>query len=220
MTDRPEAPERLSLSRWSRRKLAASAEPANAPAASVGTAPVAPAQSAAATGSASAQLPTQLPNELPTQLPTPANLPTQLPDISSLGFDSDFTAFLRPEVDEKLKRAALKQLFRDPRFNVMDGLDTYIDDYTKADPIEPGVLAEMLKRFGATVETGQEQPAVANVADAAPATDGRAATENADNDLSSAHLPEPGHAPPGEGGAEGDAAVARDGTADDQHGGR
>jgi hypothetical protein len=140
-----------------------------------------------------------------------------LPDISSLGFDSDFTAFLRPEVDEKLKRAALKQLFRDPRFNVMDGLDTYIDDYTKADPIEPGVLAEMLKRFGATAETGQEQPAAANVA---PATDGPTPTENADNDLSSAHSPEPGQTPPGEGGAEGDAAAKRGGTADDRHGGR
>jgi hypothetical protein len=39
MTDKP-APERLSLSRWSRRKLAASTAPANAPAASVGAAPV------------------------------------------------------------------------------------------------------------------------------------------------------------------------------------
>jgi hypothetical protein len=73
----------------------------------------------------------------------------ELPSVDSLNFDSDFTAFLRPEVDEKLKHAALKQLFRDPRFNVMDGLDTYIDDYTKADPIEPTVLKEMLQRFSA-----------------------------------------------------------------------
>ena len=207
MTDRPETPERLSLSRWSRRKLAASAAPA-APvtAAPVAPAPSAPAQSAAAPETASAQPSNQSP------------APTQLPDIGSLGFDSDFTAFLRPEVDEKLKRAALKQLFRDPRFNVMDGLDTYIDDYTKADPIEPDVLADLLRRgFGALSETGQERPAAANVA---PETDGRAPSENADNDLSSAHLPEPGHAPPGESGAEGDAAVARDGTADDQRGGR
>src|SRR4029077_3412606 len=63
-------------------------------------------------------------------------------------FESDFTAFLKPDVDANLKRAALKQLFRDPRFNVMDGLDTYIDDYTKADPIPPEMLAGLLKRFG------------------------------------------------------------------------
>ncbi len=49
----------------------------------------------------------------------------------------------------QLKRAALKQLFRDPRFNVMDGLDTYIDDYTQADPIAPDVLADLLQRASA-----------------------------------------------------------------------
>jgi hypothetical protein len=31
-------------------------------------------------------------------------------------------------------------LFQDPHFNVMDGLDTYIDDYTKADPIPEAML--------------------------------------------------------------------------------
>jgi hypothetical protein len=195
MTDKPQDPEPLSLSRWSRRKLAASTAPTNAPAAPVVTAAVAPAPSSPAPGAAA----------------------NQLPSIDSLGFDSDFTAFLRPEVDETLKRAALKQLFRDPRFNVMDGLDTYIDDYTKADPIEPGVLAEMLKRFGATSETDQEQPAAANVARAAPATDGQAPT---DSDLSSTHAPESERPTPGEDGAPGDAAPTRDGAADDHHGGR
>ena len=29
----------------------------------------------------------------------------------------------------------------------MDGLDTYIDDYSKADPIPPDMLAELLERF-------------------------------------------------------------------------
>src|SRR3974390_2637024 len=44
---------------------------------------------------------------------------------------SDFLAFFSPEVDESLKRAALKKLFADPHFNVMDGLDVYVDDYSK-----------------------------------------------------------------------------------------
>jgi Protein of unknown function (DUF3306) len=127
-------PERFSLSRWSQRKLAAKAAPAQPPAATSAAAAPATAAPAAAAPSAS---------------PTSASPSAQLPSIDSLGFDSDFTAFLRPEVDEELKRAALKQLFRDPRFNVMDGLDTYIDDYTKADPIEPDVVADLLKRgFG------------------------------------------------------------------------
>ena len=44
-------------------------------------------------------------------------------------------------------------------------MTTAIDDYTKADPIEPDVLADLLRRgFGTPSETGQEQPAAANVA--------------------------------------------------------
>jgi len=73
--------------------------------------------------------------------------PAELPPVASLRFDSDFTAFLKPDVDETLKRAALKQLFRDPRFNVMDGLDTYIDDYTQPDPIPSGMLSDIMDRF-------------------------------------------------------------------------
>jgi hypothetical protein len=80
----------------------------------------------------------------------PAPPALELPPVESLTLASDFTPFLRPEVDDQLRRAALKQLFRDPRFNIMDGLDTYIDDYTRADPIAPDVLADLLRRgFGA-----------------------------------------------------------------------
>lgn len=64
-----------------------------------------------------------------------------LPALDSLSFESDFTAFMHAKVDEGVKRAALKKLFSDPRFNVMDGLDTYIDDYTKNE----GISEEMLQ---------------------------------------------------------------------------
>ena len=67
--------------------------------------------------------------------------PGELPSVDSLTFDSDFSAFLRSNVEESVKRAALKKLLHDPRFNVMDGLDTYIDDYTKNE----GITEEMLK---------------------------------------------------------------------------
>jgi hypothetical protein len=39
----------------------------------------------------------------------------------------------------------LKQLFRDPHFNVMDGLDVYIDDYSKPDPIDPDIVRQMVQ---------------------------------------------------------------------------
>ena len=66
-----------------------------------------------------------------------------LPPLDSLTFESDFKAFMHSKVEEGVKRAALKKLFSDPRFNVMDGLDTYIDDYTKAEPITEELLAQI-----------------------------------------------------------------------------
>ena len=69
--------------------------------------------------------------------------PVELPPIESLTFDSDFGAYLRANVEESVKRAALKKLLHDPRFNVMDGLDTYIDDYSKDDPIPKEMLAKL-----------------------------------------------------------------------------
>jgi hypothetical protein len=69
--------------------------------------------------------------------------PVELPPLESLSFESDFKAFMHSKVEETVKRAALKKLFADPRFNVMDGLDTYIDDYTKADPFPEGLLARI-----------------------------------------------------------------------------
>jgi hypothetical protein len=67
----------------------------------------------------------------------------ELPPVEALDFESDFGAFLRAKVDERVRRAALKKLFSDPRFNVTDGLDIYIDDYSKEDPIPPGLLAQL-----------------------------------------------------------------------------
>jgi len=68
-----------------------------------------------------------------------------LPAIESLTIESDFTGFMRPGVDDELKRGALKKLFRDPRFNVMDGLDVYIDDYSKPDPIDPALVRTLVQ---------------------------------------------------------------------------
>ncbi len=42
-----------------------------------------------------------------------------------------------------MKNAALKKLFGDPRFNVMDGLDVYIDDYSKPDPLPASMVRQM-----------------------------------------------------------------------------
>src|SRR5207253_9732006 len=78
-----------------------------------------------------------------TPMPTAITSPSDLTPIESLTFDSDFAAFLQPGVNETLRRMALKKLLRDPRFNVMDGLDTYVEDYSQPDPIPLDLLARL-----------------------------------------------------------------------------
>ncbi len=75
--------------------------------------------------------------------PAAADPAPPLPSVDSLTFESDFKAFMQAKVEESVKRAALKKLFADPRFNVMDGLDVYIDDYSKDDPIPQAMLATL-----------------------------------------------------------------------------
>ncbi len=66
-----------------------------------------------------------------------------LPDLESLGPDSDYSAFLGPDVDVSLRRAALRKLFRSPKFNVCDGLDDYCGDFTQFAPLAGIVTADM-----------------------------------------------------------------------------
>lgn len=52
---------------------------------------------------------------------------------------------MQPGVDESVKRQALRTLLRHPRFNVMDGLDVYIDDYSKPSPLEPELARALMQ---------------------------------------------------------------------------
>jgi hypothetical protein len=127
-------PEGFSLRRWSRRKLEASREAAPRATEPTSVQPKEPGES--------------VPVAVVPASPAPES-PPALPPVESLTVDSDFAPFFQPQVDESLRRQALKKLFADPRFNVMDGLDVYIDDYTKSDPIPPDILERLVKgHFG------------------------------------------------------------------------
>jgi hypothetical protein len=130
------------LSRWSRRKIeakreAAQPEPRDKDSVRAGG-PVAAASVAAGAG-----VPDANPNaSQPTTAP-PAAAP--LPPIESLdGLQSDYAAFFQQPVADAIKRAALRKLFSDPHFNQMDGLDVYIDDYSKFEPVEEATRLRLL----------------------------------------------------------------------------
>ena len=138
MSREAEEAKGFSLRRWSRRKLAStrSAMPEAAkPADPTRSSESPPALTAGAT---------MMSNQVQ-DAGTPASAPAPLPGVESLTFDSDFTAFMRPGVDPSLRRQALAKLLHDPRFNVMDGLDIYIDDYSKPDPLDPEVVKQMVQ---------------------------------------------------------------------------
>ena len=69
-------------------------------------------------------------------------LPT-LDDVARLTPESDYSAFVAKGVDKAVQRMALKKLFADPNFAVMDGLDIYIADYNKSAPLTDAMLASL-----------------------------------------------------------------------------
>lgn len=72
--------------------------------------------------------------------------PVSLEDVEKIDrFAPDFSSFMQPNVDPAVQQAALKKMFTDPHFNIMDGLDIYIDDYSKPDPLPPGMLERMVQ---------------------------------------------------------------------------
>ena len=143
------------LSRWSRRKFDSAKETAASK--PPGTATPAAAAPAAA---------------------PPATEP-ELPSVDSLrGLASEYKDFLRPGVDEKLRQSAQKKLFHDPHFNVMDGLDTYIDDYSKPNPIPEAMLRTLEHAKGLLFGDEKEEEAIlpasekpAEIADSGKPTD-------------------------------------------------
>ena len=66
-----------------------------------------------------------------------------LADAQTLTPQSDFKPYMSSQVTPEVRNAAMKKLFSDPHFNVMDGLDIYIDDYTQPDPLPLSMMRQM-----------------------------------------------------------------------------
>lgn len=174
----PEAADRVAadepfLQRWSRLKSAPrdSAQPCSRE--EDASAPAGPAQAPAAvpqptTGAGAAEV--------------------ALPDLDTLGPDSDYSAFLAPGVDASLRRTALRKLFHSPKFNVLDGLDDYCDDFTQFAPLAGIVTADMrhqaerVARELLTGDAGPQRPSPAADAPATPPRDDAPAAARAPDD--------------------------------------
>jgi hypothetical protein len=131
------------LGRWSKRKLDVKqartlAEPQ----------PSRPSRESAAASQTAVEVPTEGP-VAPTAAAeecTPnraAPPPPTLADVDALTAESDYARFAAPDVAPEVRNAAMKKLFADPRYNVMDGLDVYTGDYSRPDPISAATLRQL-----------------------------------------------------------------------------
>jgi hypothetical protein len=110
-----------------------------------------------------ASQPAVVPPPVQPEAPPP---PPTLEDVQGLTPQSDFQRFMAPDVDPAVKNAAMKKLFADPHFNVMDRLDIYIDDYSQPDPLPLSMLRKMASaQFLGLVEE-EKPPAAVNTATA------------------------------------------------------
>jgi hypothetical protein len=136
------------LGRWSKRKLDAKEDKPLAKEPEVAIAAGAVTQ-AGAVGIAGPVLPAQAGIQAVPALPAaetaaPAEpAPLTLQDAQALTSESDFRPFAARGVAPEVQNAAMRKLFSDPHFNVMDRLDTYIDDYSQPDPIPKDMLRKL-----------------------------------------------------------------------------
>jgi hypothetical protein len=198
------------LSRWSRRKAQVqhgqSAKPGDAPlaqkpskpdaqpaqvpvsvaglAAGASTAPMskqAQAQAQAqAQQQASADANASSPSPDPQAPQAPAPKPT-LQDVDQLDAQSDYRSFVARDVDPEVRNAAFKKLFHsDPHFNVMDGLDVYIDDYNTPNPLPVAVMKTLVQARALGLiddELKEQEPPVGKGLGSAQDPDGDAASD-------------------------------------------
>ncbi len=133
------------LSRWSRRKAEVregrvTEEPTAAP--TFASRANAAASNLSATQAANAAVVKATQPASPSTEATAAPMPS-LADVQQLTPESDFTGYMARGVTPEVKNAAMKKLFTDPHFNVMDRMDIYIDDYSQPDPLPMAMLRQM-----------------------------------------------------------------------------
>ena len=144
------------LSRWSRRKAdVREGRPLDEPKpVALQTPPTIPPVSEAGVGEVAA-----------TAEPQPKPAPT-LSDVQQLTPDSDYASFMARGVAPDVKNAAMKKLFADPHFNVMDRMDIYIDDYSQPDPLPLAMLRQMTSAKTLKLFDDEEQsPTTTNASD-------------------------------------------------------
>ncbi|ABI56631.1 DUF3306 domain-containing protein [Alkalilimnicola ehrlichii MLHE-1] len=80
-----------------------------------------------------------------------------MPPLETLGASSDLSCFWSRGVSEALRHAALRQVFRSPKYNVVDTLCEYSGDYTRYEPLGEVVTHDMKRQIARLAERERER---------------------------------------------------------------
>jgi hypothetical protein len=126
------------FNRWARRKADSGLPENTDDIPSAGTVPGEQLAGEPAAGPSAATLPGE-PAEPPAESP---QLPT-LEDAALLTAEGNFVPYMAVGVEDSIRRVALKKLFADPQFNIMDGLDIYVGDYSNMEVMPESMLHQL-----------------------------------------------------------------------------
>ncbi|SDI30511.1 Protein of unknown function [Ferrimonas sediminum] len=123
-----------------------------------------------------------------------AGEPDALPDPDAIEEGGSFAQFLAEGIDPDKKKSALQALWRQPQYNVTDGMAEYALDYSNQPKLSAQVAKEVAKKvfrhLDAKLEEERRQEALAKAQAEAPALDEkppelpRVAREDGQNDPS------------------------------------
>jgi len=126
----------------------------------------------------------------------PLKTDADMPPVESIDESTDMRDFFSPEVSDNLRQAALRKLFHLPKFNIVDGLDDYDDDFTTFAPLGDIITADMRHQM----ELEKERQAAAKEAEGASEETVEAAETIVQTDKSEADPAEVERNEPGEEG--------------------
>lgn len=160
------------LQRWSARKRRGPVDPAPADEASAAVA-AEPAADAAPE---------------PVVAEPPPLTDADMPPIETLDGDSDVSGFFSSGVSAALRRAALRHVFGQARFNVRDGLNDYDGDYTVFEPLGDTITADMKFHTARKERLARErEEALEDEREAAPDDEHTESSDDADAEVIEAH---------------------------------
>lgn len=93
----------------------------------------------------------------------PVKTDEDMPDLDSINEATNMSDFFSPGVSEQLRNQALRRLFRMSKFNVVDGLDDYNENFRNFAPLGDMVTSDMRHRLEMDEQRRQE---AADAADA------------------------------------------------------